>query len=99
MGQMDRSYHFKKRQVASEDEIATYTQSIMAIALDHEYPLWQYTVLNAKQGRSAVLIRVHHSISDGMGLLFAYLPTMAVEGNDPLSKIPLPGLLTGRKSS
>lgn len=98
-GQMDRSYHFKERAVADEDEITTYTQSVMAIALDHEYPLWQYTVLKANRGRSAALIRVHHTISDGMGLLFAYLPTMAVEGNDPLSKIPLPGMLTGRKSS
>jgi len=97
-GGMDRSYHLAEVSCANEDDVHAYAQKVMSDPLDHKRPLWSVTVLRSKAGRSGVLIRIHHTISDGLGLLFSFLPLMEVEGGDPLSKIPLPGLLTGRKS-
>jgi len=98
-GQMDRKYHFLEKAVNDEADIEAYTQSVMGEPLDHKYPLWRFVIMKTKTGRSALLIRIHHVISDGLGLLFAMLPMMKVEGGDTLSKIPLPGMLTGRKNA
>lgn len=96
-GQMDRAYHFVEKPVSDEAEVDALVQKMMSEPLDHKRPLWRCIVMKSKQGRSAVMIRIHHVISDGLGLLFAFLPLMEVEGGDPLAKIPLPGSLTGRK--
>lgn len=98
-GPMDRAYHFLEKDVANEDELHNYVQNVMSKSLDHKYPLWQVILLKSGTGQSGAVIRVHHTISDGLGLLFAFLPLMNVEGGDPLSKIPLPGMLTGRKGN
>lgn len=93
---MDRTYHFKKITVADEAAIDAHVQTVMFQSLDREQPMWTVSILQAQQGRSAVLVRIHHVISDGLGLLFAFLPTLGSDHEDILSKIPLPSALLGR---
>jgi len=96
-GPMDVSYHFGEREVGSESEIDAYAQEVMAKPLDRAKPLWNVTTLRARQGRSALVIRVHHALSDGLGLLFAFLPLLECEDGEVLSKIPLPAALLGKR--
>lgn len=93
--QMDRNYHFLEVNVANEDAIDAYVQNVMAESLDKSYPAWRVIILRAPApSRSAMLFRLHHSISDGLGLLFAFSPLLGCEGGvDALSKIPLPKIM------
>lgn len=94
---MDRAYHFSDRSVEEEAEIDAYVQQVMTLSLDHERPLWTVTILKAKRGRSAMVFRVHHVISDGLGLLFSFLPALENdEVADIRDKIPLPAILLGK---
>lgn len=95
---MDRSYHVSEREVSSEADINSYVQSVMAAPLDHSHPLWTATILRSKLGRSALLLRVHHVISDGLGLLFAFLPVMECDVGNVLDTIPLPSNLKGQSA-
>jgi len=95
---MNRAYHIVEKAMSDEIDIHAHVQGVMNDPLDHKHPLWAVTILRCKQGRSAILLRIHHVISDGLGLLFAFAPMLECEGGDVLSKIPLPGLLLGRSS-
>mmetsp|Transcript_82948 Transcript_82948/g.238385 ORF Transcript_82948/g.238385 Transcript_82948/m.238385 type:complete len:468 (+) Transcript_82948:131-1534(+) len=98
-GPMDRSYHFSEQEVAGEADVDAYAQSVMTKPLLRTHPLWTVTLVRARQGRSAVVLRVHHVISDGLGLLFAFLPLMKCEDGDVLQKIPLPAMLLGKHAA
>jgi len=93
---MNREYHFVEKDVQDSVGIDEYVQKNMSLPLSHDHPLWQVTTLRANVGRSAVVIRVHHSISDGLGLLFAFLPTLSCDDGEVLSKIHLPAALLGK---
>jgi len=95
-GPMDRGYHVTERILESEAAIDSYAQSVMFQPLSHDHPLWTATVLKAKKGRSAMLFRIHHSIGDGIGLLFAFLPILKSESSNILDEIPLPSRLKGK---
>jgi len=91
---MDRSYHFRELEVESEDAIDEWVQTAMMQPLDKNYPVWRVTVLRAPEpDRSALFWQLHHSIGDGLSLLFAFSPMMGCAGGDPLAKIPLPSAL------
>lgn len=92
---MDRAYHVREQQVPDEAAIDAFTQTAMFQTLDRDHPPWNVTILRvAPPARSAVLFRIHHAIGDGLGLLFAFAPTMGCEdGSSPLSKVPLPAAL------
>mmetsp|Transcript_65607 Transcript_65607/g.203263 ORF Transcript_65607/g.203263 Transcript_65607/m.203263 type:complete len:436 (+) Transcript_65607:3-1310(+) len=97
--QMDRAYHFREQQVPDEAAIDAFVQGAMLQALDREHPPWTVTALRAPPpSRSAVLFRIHHAVGDGLGLLFAFAPTMGCEGGDPLAKVPLPSALLPRSA-
>ncbi|CAE8649656.1 unnamed protein product [Polarella glacialis] len=92
---MDRAYHFSEVAVADEAAIDSYVQTAMFDPLDKDHPPWRMIFLRARtpKNRSAILFRLHHSIGDGLGLLFAFSPQIGCEGGDLLSKIPLPKVM------
>jgi len=96
-GPMDNAYHFVELQMASEADIDQWVQTAMFQTLRRDRPPWRITVLHAKQGRSAIWFQVHHSVGDGLGLVFAFIPMLRCEEHgvrvDPFSKIPLPAAL------
>jgi len=96
-GKMDRSYHFTEHTLDEEEEITSYAQSVLCQPLSHQCPLWTVTFLKVRRGRSAMVFRFHHSIGDGLGLLFAFLPLLKCEGSDVLDQIPLPARLKGKR--
>lgn len=88
---MNKAYHFNEVSVHNEAAIDAYVQNVMLQPLDMSFPAWNFTLIRAAPpSRSAVLFRLHHSISDGLGLILAFSPFLGCEGGDVLTKIPLP---------
>src|SRR5579884_2529911 len=51
----------------SEAELQTMTAQILSQAMDRDKPLWDITVVNGLKGRrSALIIRAHHCVVDGV---------------------------------
>eukprot|EP00928_Gymnodinium_smaydae_P098870 TRINITY_DN9297_c0_g1_i1.p1 TRINITY_DN9297_c0_g1~~TRINITY_DN9297_c0_g1_i1.p1 ORF type:complete len:499 (+),score=98.25 TRINITY_DN9297_c0_g1_i1:88-1584(+) len=100
-GPMDREYHVREQVIGSEAEIDSYVQGVMCTPLDHSRPLWTATLLRCAQGRgrSALVLRVHHVISDGLGMLFAFMPMMTCQEGRVADHIPLPKSLLGKAKS
>ena len=42
--------------------------SLASTALDHAHPLWQFHLIEHYEGGSAVVVRIHHCIGDGIAL-------------------------------
>lgn len=92
--QIDRDYHFRQVKLDGEKDIEPWVQKSMFDTLDRKYPPWQCTILHAPTGeRSAIWMQIHHSVGDGIGLLFAFAPMLRCASGDPLDNIPLPSRL------
>lgn len=90
----DAAYHFPEVAVRDEAAIDAYVQGSFLEGLDKTRPPWKVVLLSAPApSRSAAWFRMHHSIGDGLGLLFAMSPMFGCEGGDMLSKVPLPPAL------
>ena len=50
--------------------------------LDARYPLWDFRLIEHYDGGSALLVRIHHCIADGLALL-AVIQTLVDGGQDP----------------
>ena len=53
------------QQAALQERLAQLTME----PLDRRHPLWQFHLIEDYQGGSALLVRIHHCIADGMALL------------------------------
>merc|ERR1740123_513179 len=67
----------------------------MTQPLSTDHPLWQVTILRPSEGRGCLVFRVHHVISDGLGMLYAVLPMLKNDTCDVLDTIALPAALKG----
>jgi hypothetical protein len=91
---MDLEYHFEERCVQDEAAIDEAALQLQLTSLDTNYPRWKVVILHAQTGMSAVIVNVHHSIGDGLGLLFTFSPMLGVEGGgNSLATVPLPNAL------
>lgn len=92
--QMDTAYHFYELEVPDEAAIDAFVQQEMFKPLERDHPPWRIIILRAPpKCRSVMFVRIHHTVGDGLGLLFALSPIMGCEGDNPLAKIPLPNAL------
>lgn len=91
--QMDVAYHFKEKEMSDEASIDAYMQTVMMDSPDTQHPPWRFTVFRVQKGRSAMWFQTHHSVGDGIGMLFATCPMLECKEGHPLTKIPLPALL------
>ena len=63
--------------------------------LDHDRPLWQFTVIDGLEGDEAVvIIKFHHVLADGVGLL-AIVPLLMDLSPEPRDLGPLPPVPEG----
>jgi hypothetical protein len=58
---------------AGHDELQNMVSDLMSTPLDYTKPLWNVHVVQNYQGGSAVIIRLHHCIADGMALVYVLL--------------------------
>jgi diacylglycerol O-acyltransferase len=71
---------------AGRAELKERVSDLMSDPLDREKPLWQMQLIEEYQGGSAIIVRLHHCIGDGMALLQVLL-SLADEYFDP-SRFP-----------
>ncbi len=71
---------------AGRAELKERVSELMSDPLDREKPLWQMQLIEEYQGGSALIVRLHHCIADGMALLQVLL-SLTDEYFDP-SRFP-----------
>ena len=63
-------------------------------ALDPRYPLWDFRLVEHYQGGSALLVRIHHCIADGLALI-AVIQTLVDGGTAPPQRKVKPTSFSG----
>ena len=103
----DFDYHIRSRRLpkatSSVEGVLEYAERMTEQDFDRSRPLWECAVLtDLDDGRAAVLMKIHHSITDGMGgmamsaVLFDLTRTPADLGPMPSAPIPRPASMLGR---
>lgn len=68
---LDLEYHFRKVALPAPGgmrELLDLAASMSATPLDRSRPLWEFTLVEGLVGgRAALLLRIHHTITDGVG--------------------------------
>lgn len=75
-------YHFVEATLpreADEAALQRFVSELMSQPLDKRRPLWQFHFVPSYKGGSAIVMRIHHCIGDGLGLIYVLL-SMADEG-------------------
>jgi diacylglycerol O-acyltransferase / wax synthase len=54
---------------AGRAELETFVSQLAAESLDPEHPRWQFDLIDNFEGRSAIVMRIHHSYADGIALV------------------------------
>ena len=62
---------------------------LMSMPLDFTKPLWQFHLVEGYQGRSVLLVRLHHCIADGIALMQVVLSLTDTTRDAPLD-LPIP---------
>jgi len=62
--------------------------------LDMRYPLWEYRLIERYDGGSALIVRIHHCIADGLALI-SVIQSMVDGGLEPPTRPPKPAPLSG----
>jgi len=76
--------HEKLPRHAKGQEQAALQERVGELAmqpLDHEHPLWQFHLIEDYQGGSALIVRIHHCIADGIALISVTMSL--VDGGEP----------------
>ncbi|MFN2166162.1 MAG: wax ester/triacylglycerol synthase domain-containing protein, partial [Anaerolineae bacterium] len=56
---------------------------LMSMPLDFSKPLWQFHLVENREGRNALLIRLHHCIADGIALIQVMLSLTDTDADAP----------------
>ncbi len=70
----------------TREELQSYMASMANVALDATRPLWHMHVIDRVQGGHAIVFRVHHCLTDGMGLV--HVLNHLTDDNDAHGKTP-----------
>lgn len=70
--------------------LQTFVSGLMNQAFDHARPLWRAFFVPRYQGGSALVLRIHHAIGDGLALMYVLL-TMADSPGDAAAGPPTNG--------
>ena len=67
----DLSWHLRRARVPAHggfDAVLDHARNAGMTAFDHERPLWEFTLMEGlPDGRAALVMKVHHSLTDGIG--------------------------------
>lgn len=91
----DLSYHLRRVEAPEPRDLSAVlaiAQPIAMAAFDRERPLWEFTVVEGlTDGRAALIQKIHHSLTDGVGgveLALSLLDDRADVPLDPPSPLP-----------
>ena len=91
----DVSYHLRwiaAPEPKTLDTVFEYASQSAMSGLDQDRPLWNFTVVEGLQdGRAAVIVKLHHVLSDGVGGI-AMLPHVFDADREPAELGPMPPL-------
>ena len=71
---------------ATREELQNYIAGMANVPLDPSRPLWHMHVIDRVQGGHAIVFRVHHSLTDGLGLV--HVLNHLTDDNDAHGKTP-----------
>ncbi|HFE66290.1 MAG TPA: wax ester/triacylglycerol synthase family O-acyltransferase [Chloroflexi bacterium] len=69
---------------AGQKELQDMASDLLSTPLDYNKPLWQIHVIDNYQEGGALIMRLHHSIADGMALIFVLLSMTDMTPDAPL---------------
>ncbi|MFM7734763.1 MAG: wax ester/triacylglycerol synthase domain-containing protein [Alphaproteobacteria bacterium] len=90
----DLSFHVRFERLdegATLRDLLDFAQPIAMEGLDRDRPLWQMRVVDGLEGgRAALVMKLHHSLSDGVGLvqMLSALVELEREGHDGPAELP-----------
>ncbi|MCH7789705.1 MAG: DUF1298 domain-containing protein [Acidobacteria bacterium] len=86
------SYHLRYMGLGGEgtlSELIEIAEPIAMQSFDRARPLWEFTMVEGLAGgRSALIIKVHHSITDGVGGVQLMLETFSLEADADDGEMP-----------
>ena len=88
----DLAYHLRFVTVsegATLHDVLSMAEPIGMQGFDRARPLWEFTVVDGlADGTSAVIIKIHHSITDGVGGMKLQLALFNLSPDDPTPELP-----------
>jgi len=89
----DPSYHYQWVRLPGQRpgtrEILDYAQHLAVRAFDKDRPLWEFTVIERLPNkRAAFIMKVHHAITDGLGMVRMLQHMVDVEPEPPIDNEP-----------
>ena len=69
-GPTDRACHFQERTMSSTKEMEEHVFRTAAQPVNPNRPLWRFELIRNAGREDAVCLKLHHCISDGLGVLF-----------------------------
>lgn len=90
----DLDYHLRWTRAAGAHDVGQVLRVAEPIAMqgfDHDRPLWEMTVIEGlTDDRAAVIMKIHHSITDGVGAVKIGMVLFDLERTPPGPPAPLP---------
>lgn len=75
---------------ATAREVLDLAEPLAMQGFDRSRPLWEFTVVEGVEGgRSAMIMKIHHSITDGVGAVKLYMSLVDLE-REPAEEPPMP---------
>lgn len=90
--EVDMSYHLIEDRLPGQgtyEDLRQVVSELMSSPLDYERPLWQMHLYNNFEQGSALVVRTHHAIADGMALISVILSMTAETAEGSLDLPPL----------
>ncbi|HEY6531888.1 MAG TPA: wax ester/triacylglycerol synthase domain-containing protein [Acidimicrobiales bacterium] len=90
----DLAYHLRRVEAPSPNDLSVLlavAEPIAMAAFDRERPLWEFTLVEGlADGRAAIIQKVHHSLTDGVGGIELALALLDDRADVPLDPPPSP---------
>ncbi|MEO5839201.1 MAG: wax ester/triacylglycerol synthase domain-containing protein [Acidimicrobiales bacterium] len=89
----DLSYHVRFASAGGDntfDDVVTFVEPMVMQSFDRDRPLWEFVVIeNMVDGQAALITKLHHTITDGIGAVRLLLELVDLEP-DPVDEADMP---------
>lgn len=99
--ELDLDHHYEERQLPTGsgwDDVLAHARSWVREPFDRSRPLWRLGLLTGlADGRAAVVIKIHHAIADGMGMVLMLAAFTDLEPHPKPQPLPVAERPTGAR--